>query len=75
MIDEINLLNDQLMAFNIDKLTHDSHQKLERWRAYCHKLIDDIFEHMQTIRKNSNEGKLLKYNQQLLILFKNKKYQ
>jgi hypothetical protein len=58
MIDEINLLNDQLMAFNIDKLTHDSHQKLERWRAYCHKLIDDIFEHKcREIDRHANDKK------------------
>ncbi len=48
-VDEINLLNDRLMAFNIDKLTDDSCQKLERWRAICHKRIDDVFS--KTCRK------------------------
>jgi hypothetical protein len=44
LVDEVNLLNDRLMAFNGNELTGDSRQKLERWRTNCHKLIDDIFE-------------------------------
>jgi hypothetical protein len=43
-VDEINLLNDRLAAFNVDQMVGDSRRQLERWRINCHKIIDDIFE-------------------------------
>ncbi|CAF1493920.1 unnamed protein product [Rotaria sordida] len=56
LTDEINLLNDRLMAFNVEKLISNSHQKLETWRAHCHKTIDDIFEEKcQEINQRANE--------------------
>ncbi len=44
LADEINLLNDRLTAFNVEKLIGDSRQKLEEWRIRCHQMIDGVFE-------------------------------
>jgi hypothetical protein len=56
LADAINLLNDRLRTFNIDKITADSRQKLERWRVNYHKRIDDIFEEKcREIDQRANE--------------------
>jgi arsenate reductase-like glutaredoxin family protein len=44
------------MAFDIDKLTGNSRQKLERWRVNYHKIIDVIFEEKcREIDQRANE--------------------
>ncbi len=56
LADEVNLLNDRLTEFNVEKLIGDSRLKLERWRVNCHKMIDDIFEEKyREIDQRANE--------------------
>jgi len=56
LVDEINLINDRVIAFNIDNLTGNSHQKLEQWRLNYHQIIDDIFQKIhQKIDQRANE--------------------
>ena len=56
LADEINLLNNRLTAFNVEKLIGDSHRKLEEWRTRCYKTIDDIFQaKCREIDQHANE--------------------
>ncbi|CAF1128377.1 unnamed protein product [Rotaria sordida] len=44
LVDEINNLNNQLSALNIDKVISKCRQKLDKWRHDCHIIIDRFYE-------------------------------
>ncbi|CAF4015282.1 unnamed protein product, partial [Adineta steineri] len=68
--DEINILNNRLQAFNLNIVTDESRQKLEKWRASCYKIIDDIFEQTcQKIDQRINEKTERQRNEILRINF------
>ena len=42
--DEINALGERLKSIKLENSIGDSHQRLEKWRDDCHKIVDYFFE-------------------------------
>ncbi|CAF0859919.1 unnamed protein product [Rotaria sordida] len=44
LVDEINNLDNQLSALNVDEVIDKCRQKLDKWRHDCHTIIDRFYE-------------------------------